>query len=59
MRTAVDIVLEGVNNGSITQEDAKITSSVEQDCIFGVQFHPEKSMKSGLKIIKNFIELRC
>ena len=24
MRTAVDIVLEGVSNGSITQEDAKI-----------------------------------
>ena len=23
-RTAIDIVLEGVNNGSITQEDAKI-----------------------------------
>lgn len=24
MRTAIDIVLEGVSNGSITQEDAKI-----------------------------------
>ena len=32
-------------------------SSVEQNNIFGTQFHPEKSLKTGNKIIANFINL--
>ena len=31
-------------------------SSLEKDRILGVQFHPEKSHKFGMKLLKNFIE---
>ena len=39
-----------------TDYSSKIACSVEKDNIFGTQFHPEKSDKTGLKIIDNFIK---
>ena len=40
-----------------TDYSSNIVSSVEKENIFGTQFHPEKSDKTGLKIISNFINL--
>ena len=48
-------------SGSITATtDYGITfaSAVQQNNLFGVQFHPEKSQRVGLKILENFVHQR-
>ena len=42
---------------AVTDYGAKITASVENENVFGMQFHPEKSGTTGLKILKAFCEL--
>jgi len=42
---------------SITDYSSNIVCSIEKENVFGTQFHPEKSDKTGLKIIDNFINL--
>ena len=40
-----------------TEYGADITASVEFENVYGTQFHPEKSGKTGLNILKAFCEL--
>ncbi len=40
-----------------TNYSSKIVCAVEKENLFGTQFHPEKSDKTGLKIVNNFLEL--
>jgi len=42
---------------SIVNYDKEFVASVEHENIFGTQFHPEKSSKAGIQILKNFLEL--
>jgi imidazole glycerol-phosphate synthase subunit HisH len=40
-----------------TSYELEFTSAIERGNISGVQFHPEKSHKFGMKLLKNFIDL--
>jgi imidazole glycerol-phosphate synthase subunit HisH len=40
-----------------TEYGVQFTSALNQKNYYGVQFHPEKSGKIGLQLLKNFIEL--
>lgn len=42
---------------AVTDYSTMIHASVEKDNVFACQFHPEKSSRYGLKILKNFAKL--
>ena len=42
---------------SVAENKIKFSASIEKGNYYGIQFHPEKSGKAGLKVLSNFIEL--
>lgn len=48
-------VLDKEKSIAITEYGSEFVSIVNQDNIYGVQFHPEKSQLAGKKIIQNFL----
>jgi imidazole glycerol-phosphate synthase subunit HisH len=53
---------EMVNNTDISAltkyDNHNFVSAIHKDNLYGVQFHPEKSRESGIKLLSNFIELK-
>jgi glutamine amidotransferase len=47
------------DSASITHYVEPFASAVERDNVMGVQFHPEKSGATGLKILRNFLGWVC
>lgn len=53
-------VVEPINEDIIattTEYGVPFVSGIWHDRLFGVQFHPEKSQRHGLRLLKNFAEL--
>ena len=50
------ITMEDNIVSSIINYNGEISTSIEKDNIYGVQFHPEKSQIHGLKILDNFFQ---
>lgn len=42
---------------AVTEYGAELTAAVAADNVYGVQFHPEKSGETGMKILRAFNEL--
>ena len=46
------------DTAAVTQYIEPFASAVERGNVMGVQFHPEKSGTTGLKILRNFLEVK-
>src|SRR5665213_4203584 len=45
------------DTAAVTNYGGGFTAAVERGDVMGVQFHPEKSAETGLRVLKNFLEL--
>ena len=45
------------DTAAITQYIEPFSAAVERGSVMGVQFHPEKSGSTGLKVLRNFLEV--
>jgi glutamine amidotransferase len=50
-------VSDGQARIAYTEYGAMLTASVQKANIYGAQFHPEKSGKQGLQVLRNFYEI--
>ncbi len=50
---------DGKSVAATVQYGLPIAAAVADGHIMGIQFHPEKSSRAGLRILKNFLEYPC
>jgi len=44
---------------AVSDYSIDVTGAVQNGCVMGTHFHPEKSSDTGLNILKAFVELTC
>ena len=50
---------EASDISAVTEYGLSYACAVQRERVFGVQFHPEKSQRVGLKILENFIRIEA